>query len=195
MPSQEPVYAPDFPLDVANGPALVLSELWREHHLLLWFSRGLACPFCRRQIVQFGEIQDDLKKSNVAVVQITSTELQTARAMLQFFPVPWPYACDPEGKIVAAYDLHTAKGLFAGLAGEFAEQLNTWRIMTQHPAEPHPEVLPAVAAAGPILTREGGMVLIDRSGQVRLTFPTGNLSPLPANDPILQAVRQVTSNT
>jgi hypothetical protein len=34
--------APDFSMDVANGPPVTLSQLWRDHHVLLWFSAGLG---------------------------------------------------------------------------------------------------------------------------------------------------------
>lgn len=190
---QTPVSAPDFSLDIANGPPLILSELWREHHLLLWFSRGLACPFCRRQIIQFAETQAELEKSNVLTLQITSTELPAAKTMLEFFPVPWPYACDPAGAIVAAYDLQTAKGPFVELVGEITEQANSMRVMLQQPAEPYPEVIPAVLAAGPILTREGGMIFVEQGGLIRFKNPSGKLSLLPSNAHILQAVRQVLS--
>ncbi|UCC88349.1 MAG: redoxin domain-containing protein [Anaerolineales bacterium] len=188
---QNTINVPDFILDVANGPSVTLSELWREHYLLLWLSRGLACPFCRRQIMQLTQIQDEIQNQNTQVILIAHTELEQARSMLQYYPVPWPYACDPGRRAATAYGFDAPQGPLAGMVSNLKEQSRAWRVLLQHPGEPHPEVLPAVKAAGHPAAANGGMVIIDRSGQVRFRLASGKLALLPANDIILGALRQV----
>ena len=183
--------APDASIDVANGAATRLSDLWRERHLILWFSRGLACPFCRRQIVQFSQIQDALAERNTIPVQITATELNVAQTMLNFFPVSWIYACDPAGAIAAAYRLDQKQGLVAGLRSEMRQQSRSWGLLIKQPGEPHPEVLPAVQAAGDPPAIDGGMVIVDRQGTIRFKQPSGKLSLLPSNQQLLEVLARV----
>lgn len=181
--------APDFKLQLANGGDLVLSETWREHSVLLWFSRGLVCPFCRRQMVQLARVYDDLLSQDVVVVQITATTLETARKMLEYFEVRWPYACDPEGSVAAAYDMAPG-GIVGRIGAGVLEQARAWSIIARSPGEPHPEVLGVVKESEPPPARDGGMVLVDRGGRVRFKQPSGKLSLLPSTGNLLRIVRE-----
>jgi peroxiredoxin len=181
----------DAALRIANGPALTLSELWRDRHLILWFSRGLACPFCRRQMVQFAQIQAALAERQTLAVQITGSDLETAGRMLEFFPVSWPYACDPEGLVAKKYGLEPPEGAVARMVGEVKQQTRALGLLLKHPGEPHPEALPAVTAAPAPAAVDGGMVIVARGGRVGYRQPSGKLSLLPSNDQLLQRLSEV----
>jgi peroxiredoxin (alkyl hydroperoxide reductase subunit C) len=44
--------APNFRLTSAQGPEVTLTNYSGQCNLILWFSKGLFCPFCRRQMAQ-----------------------------------------------------------------------------------------------------------------------------------------------
>lgn len=185
--------APSFMLQLANGDPVTLKDLWLEHHLVLWFSRGLVCPVCRRQMVQLAQIYDELKGAGTQVVQITPTDLEVSRRMMKFFPVAWPYACDPRGEVATAYEMEPTVGAIGRVGLGLKEQTKAWRVLIRTPTEPHPEVLSEVKEAGPLPSRDGGIVVVDRQGRIRFKQPTGKLSLLPSNTQILSIMREIVS--
>lgn len=188
--SDENEKAPDFTLEVANGDQLVLSDIWKDSHLLLWFSRGLACPFCRRQIIQMTKIHPQLLDAGVVTVQVTPTAMDVAKSMLEFYSVPWPYACDPGGHVSKAYEMGP-RGPLQKLTTTLNEQRWAWGAIVKHPTEPHPEILPLVKEHPPESDIDGGVVIIAPGGFIRFRLPTGKLSLLPSNDSLLKAVRKL----
>ena len=40
--------APDFRLTSAKRAEVALADYREKRHVILWFSKGLFCPFCRR---------------------------------------------------------------------------------------------------------------------------------------------------
>lgn len=170
---------------------MVLSDLWQDRTLLVWFSRGLVCPFCRRQMVQLAQIYDELKALDTEVVQITPTDLEIARRMMKFFAVGWPYACDPSGEVANAFEMQPTLGAIGRLATEMKSQTKAWGVLIRSPGEPYPDVLEEVKEAGPLSSRDGGIVIVDRGGQIRFKQPTGKLSLLPSNAKILGIVQEV----
>src|SRR4030095_3937787 len=46
--------APNFRLASAQGGEIALEDYRGQRHVILWFSRGLYCPFCRRYMSQLG---------------------------------------------------------------------------------------------------------------------------------------------
>src|SRR5262245_21380005 len=47
--------APDFRLPSAQGPDVSLSDFRGQRIVIAWFTKGIACPCCRRQMVQLGD--------------------------------------------------------------------------------------------------------------------------------------------
>lgn len=140
-------------------------------------------------MVQLARVYDDLLSQDVVVVQITATTLETARKMLEYFEVRWPYACDPEGSVAAAYDMAPG-GIVGRIGAGVLEQARAWSIIARSPGEPHPEVLGVVKESEPPPARDGGMVLVDRGGRVRFKQPSGKLSLLPSTGNLLRIVRE-----
>jgi len=44
--------APNFRLASAQGPDIALEDYRGQRNVLLWLSKGLFCPFCRRYMTQ-----------------------------------------------------------------------------------------------------------------------------------------------
>jgi peroxiredoxin len=177
-------------LTLANGPATTLAALWQDHRLLLWFSRGLACPFCRRQVVQLRPAHDELQRRQVTMVQITTAPLDISRRMLQSFPVPWLYASDPNGALARAFEL-APEGVLARARTSAVQQDRALTALLTHPTEPHPEVLEAVKEAGHLAAQEGGMVILDRGGNVRHRMSFGKLGLLPTAPALVATIDEV----
>lgn len=53
------------------------------------------------------------------------------------------------------------------------------------------KVMGEVKEAGPLPSRDGGIVVVDRQGRIRFKQPTGKLSLLPSNTQILSIMREI----
>ena len=63
--------APNFRLASAQGQDVTLEDYRGQKNVLLWFSRGLACPFCRRYMAQLRLGYQELQTRNTEILQIT----------------------------------------------------------------------------------------------------------------------------
>ena len=77
--------APNFRLVSAQGPDIALEDYQGQRNMLLWFSRGLACPFCRRYMAQLRLGYQELQ-ANTEILQITCST--SAEAQLYFRQYP-----------------------------------------------------------------------------------------------------------
>jgi peroxiredoxin len=72
--------APSFRLPAINRDGYVSLGMFRDRSaLLVGLFRGLHCPFCRRQIVQLGAIQPQLRGLAVETVAIINTPVERGR--------------------------------------------------------------------------------------------------------------------
>jgi peroxiredoxin len=89
--------APDFTLPAVNREGLVSLDDYRGRNpVLVGLFRGLHCPFCRRQVVQFGTTQDRLQSSGVKTLAIVNTPLERARLYFRYRPARVLLAADPD---------------------------------------------------------------------------------------------------
>lgn len=131
-----------------------------------------------------------LVEAGVNVVQVTPTRMEVAKSMLEFYPVPWPYACDASGLVSASYRMGP-EGIAARVATTLAEQRLAWGSVIRHPLEPHPEMLQLAKAEPARGDVDGGVVIVAPDGTIRFRQPTGKLSLLPSNDSLLRAVSRL----
>ena len=68
----------------------------------MWFSKGLFCPFCRRNMAQLGLRYPEIQALDTEVLQVTHNTLDEARGYLKHYPIRFPYLCDAER---AAYQM------------------------------------------------------------------------------------------
>lgn len=96
--------APDFRLTSIQGELITLANYRQQKRVILWFSRGFTCNFCRSYMEGIISHYDELAKAGVEVIQIAPNLLETAQ---RYFaePPPYPFVCDPDKRLYAIYEL------------------------------------------------------------------------------------------
>jgi peroxiredoxin len=96
---------PSFRLPAGQGGEIGTEDYRGRSHLVVWFTKGMGCPFCRTQMSQLARGYPKLKAAGIEVLQVTPTKPDRARFYAQHFPIPFPYLCDPD------YRAHRAWGV------------------------------------------------------------------------------------
>lgn len=98
--------APAFVLPAVSRDGQVSLDDYRGRtSLLVGLYRGLHCPFCRRQIVQLGTIQEKLKAAGVETLAVVNTPAERARLYFKYRPTRVLVAADPDAAIHRAFNV------------------------------------------------------------------------------------------
>lgn len=173
--------APNFRLASAQGQDIALEDYRGQRNVLLWFSRGLFCPFCRRYMAQLRLGYQELQTRNTEILQITCSTLEEAQLYFRQYQLSFPYLCDPERAIFPVYGIRisrTAIGkLAAGVAASTAAAVSD-RLLH---GEKTPSPLPYFKRYGAVDMEQQAAFLIDKAGVIRYVHATGPLGGLPSN--------------
>jgi len=157
--------APSFRLLSGQGPEVGLDDYRGRRHALVWFTKGIACPFCRRQMAQIGKLHPRLCELAAEVLLVAPTRPEHARLYLGRFPVPYPYLCDPGYRVRRAWGLEVRESI-----GDYLRMFRAGRAL-QRADVPEPgdvAIRPGPREVPVLLTDEdAGMFLVDREGIVR----------------------------
>jgi putative peptide zinc metalloprotease protein len=98
------IKAPDFRLTSIQGELISLANYHQQKRVILWFSRGFTCNFCRRYMDGIISHYDELVAAGIEVIQVAPNLLETAQ---RYFaePPPYPFVCDPDKRLYAIYDI------------------------------------------------------------------------------------------
>src|SRR6185369_7785702 len=132
-------HAPSFRLPSGQGPERGLDDYRGRSHVILWFTKGMGCPFCRSQMSQL------------------------ARGYERNFNLPFVYLCDPD------YSVHRQWGVDGRSHGPgwYAQRLYTAMKMTP-PQSDLGDPRPTLGEMHSNLAdTDMGLFLIDRAGVVR----------------------------
>ena len=94
-----------FTLPAAQGGEVNLEDFQGRHSVVLWFTKGMACVFCRQQMSQLSRAYQRLRDHGGEVVQVTTSPLSRARFYAGKFTLPFMYLCDPESRVFRAWGL------------------------------------------------------------------------------------------
>ena len=152
-----------FTLPAAQGGEVSLEDYKGRHSVVLWFTKGMACVFCRQQMSQLSRAYQRLKEHGGEVVQVTTSPLSRARFYAGKFSLPFTYLCDPEARVFRAWGLlsrphgpvYYAKTLVRGMrASQLDNDFGTF--------------MPTVTEMPALLSdSDMGFFIIDRAGTVR----------------------------
>lgn len=97
--------APNFSLKSIHGETIQLKNYIGKMRVILWFSRGFTCPYCRGFIDMVVNGYDDLKQKNIEMIQISPNLRQSAIRFFDDSPPPYPMVFDPDKKLFANYGI------------------------------------------------------------------------------------------
>ena len=182
--------APNFRLASAQGPDIALEDYRGQRNVLLWLSKGLFCPFCRRYMTQLRLGYRELQERNTEILQVTWSTQPEAQLYFRQYPLSFPYLCDAAR---AVYPLYGVSIVRVGIGERAAEIANGMVAMVSDRLfRGEKTALPMVPMKRYGLTdmEQQAVFLIDKTGVIRSVHTTGPLGGLP---PTAEYVRQLDS--
>src|SRR5262245_2871831 len=115
--------APAFRLPSGQGPEVALADYRGRNNIIVWFTKGMACPFCRQQMSQLARSYGEFTARDAEIVAVTNSTPERARVYARTFGLPFPYLCDPDYRVRRSWGLdvrshgpaYYAKRLYAGM--------------------------------------------------------------------------------
>lgn len=106
--------APHFSLTSLQGQTISLTDYHGRKHVILWFSRGFTCPFCRGHMQNIIAGYEQLTARDIELIQIAPNLHETALTFFHHddYP-PYPFVCDPDKRLYAVYGIGDRGALVA----------------------------------------------------------------------------------
>jgi peroxiredoxin len=187
--------APAFRLPSGQGPEVALETFRGKKNVVVWFTKGMGCPFCRAQMSRLARIYPELQKREAEVLEVTTSNPRRAKTYASKFPIPFPYLADPD------YEVHRQWGLGYRSNGPMYYVKG---VLSGPPKNPPPndfgDFMPALTELPAILTDDDmGFFIVDKAGIVRYALSGSYVVPkgdgfadreLPSNEEILREIER-----
>jgi alkyl hydroperoxide reductase subunit AhpC len=181
-------------LSSAQGPEVGLEDFHGKKNVIVWFTKGMACPFCRSQMSQLSRIYGDLQKQDTEVLEVSSSGVPRARAYAKRFKLPFSYLCDPDYQVRCAWGLERRSRGLGHYVSRFVQGATA-----EEPPNDYGAFFPPLDEMRNLLTDDDmGFFIVDKRGVVRYALsgpyrqPTGTGKPqrrqLPSNEEIVREV-------
>jgi len=178
--------APEFRLASAQGGEVGPQDLRGSKRAVLWFSKGLFCPFCRRNMAQLGLRYPEIQALDAEVLQVTHNTLDEARGYLKHYPMKFPYLCDAERTAHDRYDVKQLGFNFGGNAASVAAVVID--LVTKGETTP-PPISYFQRYSGQDSAQ--AVFILDREGVVRAEHRLGPNAPLPSAADLISALQKL----
>ncbi|WP_026998522.1 peroxiredoxin [Eisenibacter elegans] len=96
--------APDFRLPSTAGSDFQLSEALRGKALILYFYPKDFTPLCTVETCIFRDTFEFFNNLGVAVVGISTDDLETHHRFIEAHNIPFPLLADVDGRVASSYD-------------------------------------------------------------------------------------------
>ena len=186
--------APLFALPSLRGPMVELAAYRGQRNVVVWFSRGFTCPFCRSYMEGIIEGYESLRGTETEVIQVAPNLLESARRFFGLAGVPYPFVCDPDKRLYAVY----------GLGDRGALEATRTAVVSFAHAFTHGDTTNQIRGAYfDVMNRnflrrlhhhassalDQGMFLVDKDGIVRHTTIVGPIDPVPGGSELAALAR------
>jgi peroxiredoxin len=187
QPGQRPSIgepAPLFSLPSLSGATVDLASYRGRANVVVWFSRGFTCPFCRVYTDGVRAGYEALRAAETEVIQVAPNLLNSARRYFGESILPFPFVCDPDKRLYAVYGLGDLRAL---------EATRTAVVSFAH-AFTHGDSVNQIRGAWfdvmnrnflrrlhhhAMTAQEQGIFLVDKEGVIRHTAVVGPIDPVP----------------
>ncbi len=186
--------APRFSLPSLSGVEVSLASYRGRSNVVVWFSRGFTCPFCRVYTDGVRAGYKALQAADTEVIQVAPNLLESARRYFGESILPFPFVCDPDKRLYAVYGLGDRRAL---------EATRTAVVSFAH-AFTHGDSVNQVRGAWldvmnrnflhrlhhhAMTAHEQGIFLIDKEGVIRHLTVVGPIDPVPGGADLADLAR------
>src|SRR5262245_59204839 len=91
--------APALRLPSAQGSEIALEDYRGRKNVIVWFTKGMGCPFCRQHMSQLARAYPRIQELGTEVPWVTISKPKHAQMYAQTFRLPFPYLCDPDYRV------------------------------------------------------------------------------------------------
>ena len=192
--------APRFSLPSLSGAEVNLASYLGRSNVVVWFSRGFTCPFCRVYTDGVRAGYKALQAADTEVIQVAPNLLESARRYFGQSILPFPFVCDPDKRLYAVYGLGDRRAL---------EATRTAVVSFAH-AFTHGDSVNQVRGAWldvmnrnflhrlhhhAMTAHEQGIFLIDKEGVIRHLTVVGPIDPVPGGADLADLARTYCAGT
>jgi len=192
--------APRFSLPSLSGAEVDLASYRGRSNVVVWFSRGFTCPFCRVYTDGVRAGYAALQAADTEVIQVAPNLLESARKYFGQSILPFPFVCDPDKRLYAVYGLGDRRAL---------EATRTAVVSFAH-AFTHGDSVNQVRGAWfdvmnrnflrrlhhhAMTAHEQGIFLIDKEGVIRHLTVVGPIDPVPGGAALADLARAYCAGT
>jgi alkyl hydroperoxide reductase subunit AhpC len=178
-----------------QGPTVELAAYRGRRNVVLWFSRGFTCPFCRAYMDGIGQGYAELCGIDTEIIQVAPNLLESARTFFRDVASPFPFVCDPDKRLYAVY----------GLGDRGALEATRSALVSFSHAFTHGDAGPQVRGAWlDVMNRnflrrlhhhamtavEQGVFVVDKLGVIRHISVVGPIDPVPTAARLVELVAQ-----
>jgi|KBSSwiStaDraftv2_1062776.scaffolds.fasta_scaffold168740_3 peroxiredoxin len=179
---------PGFRLPSGQGPEIGPEDYRGRRNVVVWFTKGMGCPFCRRHMGQLVQGYPSFSALNAEILEVTPTPPERARFYVSNYRIPFPYLCDPQYRVRRDWGLEKRSHSLAWYATRLYEGAK--REMPPDDfgeiARPSMREMPGVLADDDM-----GFYIVDKLGVVRYSLAgsyvvDGASRPIPSNQEIVR---------
>lgn len=184
--------APSFRLPSAQGQELGPEDYRGKSHVIVWFTKGMACAFCRSHMSQLARGYPEFRKLGGEILEVTISPVDRARLYAQKFKIPFPYLCDPDFRVRSLWGLaHREHGV-----GYYATAF-VMGMMAPKPANDFGDFMPPLGEMRGVLGDDDmGFFIVDKQGVIRYSVAGSyvaakSIRQIPSNEEIVRELERL----
>jgi peroxiredoxin len=181
---------PSFRLPTGQGPEIGPDDYRGRRSVIVWFTKGMGCPFCRQHMTQLVRSYPSFQALNAEIFEVTPTPLERARFYVRQFNIPFPYLCDPQRLVKRSWGLEKRRHSLGWYARAFYAGMKL-----DPPPSGFGKVEPGFAEIPDMLADEDmGFYILDKNGVVRYSLSGSYIDGkaarhIPSNEEIARALQ------
>ena len=158
--------APSFRLPSGQGPEVGPDDYRGRRNVIVWFTKGMGCAFCRQHMTQLIRGYPTFQALNAELLEVTPTPPDRARMYASKFNIPFPYLCDPKYRVWPSWGLDVRSHSIGWYASALYHGLTAPDLPSGFgKVQPSLGEFPSLVA-----DEDMGFYILDRNGVVRYTL-------------------------